>query len=299
MIGLKEEALVSVIIPCYNHARYLSKAIESALKQSYSNLEIIVVDDGSTDNTKEIAQKYNQVKYVFQINQGLSAARNTGIDQSNGKYLVFLDADDWLSADALMININYLQRSPQLAFVSGGYWLFLEKDQTTHKVTKTVKADHYCHLLEKNFIGMIATVMFQRWVFDSFRYDTKLKVCEDYDLYLKVTRIHPVAHHTELIAVYFIHDSNLSKGSALMLNTALQILDSQKNNLRNKKEKYWFSLGQTFWRNWYCTIMYDDLIKGFYENIESNRITLKTLRKYNARLYYKLKLKIFIALIKH
>lgn len=298
MINSKDEALVSVIIPCYNHGRYLSKAIESILKQTYPNFEIIVVDDGSTDNTKEIAQSYREVKYVFQFNQGLSAARNTGIDQSNGKYLVFLDADDWLLTDALMINLNFLQASPQLAFVSGGHRLFFDKNQTTYEVTNILEADYYCHLLEKNFIGMIATVMFQRWVFDSFRYDTKLKACEDYDLYLKVTRIHPVADHKELIAVYFIHDSNMSKGSAIMLDAALQVLDTQKNDLRNNNERHWFNLGQLFWRNWYCNIMYNDVIKGLEENLKSNRIAFKTLRKHDRRLYFKLRLKILLASLK-
>ncbi|WEK19416.1 MAG: glycosyltransferase [Candidatus Pedobacter colombiensis] len=298
MINLKDEALVSVIIPCYNHGRYLSKAIESVLAQTYTHFEIIVIDDGSTDNTKEIVQNYKEVKYVFKINQGLSAARNTGIDQSTGEYLVFLDADDWLLPDALMINLNFIRVSPQLAFVSGGFRFFFDKDQTTRDVTRKVDTDHYCYLLQTNFIAMIATVMFQRWVFESVRYDTTLKVCEDYDLYLKVARRHPIAHHTELIAVYFIHDSNVSKGSAMMLSTALQILDKQKSDLRNKDEKHWFNLGQTFWRNWYCNIIYEERVKILHESVESNRIAFKALRKHDKELYCVLILKTFSSFFK-
>jgi glycosyltransferase involved in cell wall biosynthesis len=298
MISSKDEILISVIIPCYNNGNYLSKAIESVLEQTYTNFEIIVIDDGSTDNTKEIAQNFNEVKYVFQINQGPSAARNTGIDQSKGKYLVFLDADDWLLPNALMINLNLLQASPELAFVSGGYNLFFEKDQTTYVATNLVETDHYCHLLEKNFIGMIATIMFQRWVFDSFRYNNTLKFCEDYDLYLRIAREHPIMHHTKTIAIYFIHDSNVHKDSEIMLDAALQVLNIQRNGLRNDKEIYWFKLGQTFWKNWYCNIIYDDALKTFYENLESNKIAYKTLRKYNRQLYFKLKFKIFLALLK-
>ncbi|MBB5440362.1 glycosyltransferase involved in cell wall biosynthesis [Pedobacter sp. AK017] len=298
MINLKDEALVSVIIPCYNHGKYLSKAIESVLAQTYTHFEIVVVDDGSKDNTKEIAQNYKEVKYIYQINQGLSAARNTGIDQSIGDYLVFLDADDWLLTDALMINLNFIRMSPQLAFVSGGFRFFYGHDQTTRDVTRKVDSDHYCNLLQTNFIAMIAAVMFQRWVFDSFRYDTTLKVCEDYDLYLKVARRYPVTHHTELIAVYFIHDSNVSKGSAMMLSTALQILDAQKSNLRDANERHWFNLGQTFWKNWYCNIMHNEMVKVFHESIESNKLTLKTLRKYDKRLYFDLIFKTFLSFFK-
>src|SRR5258708_4353339 len=97
--------LVSIIIPCYNQSNYLSAAIESVLKQTYSTLEIIVVDDGSTDNTKQVAQGYDKVVYVYQNNQGLSASRNTGMRNCKGVYLLFLDADDWLYPDAIKINI--------------------------------------------------------------------------------------------------------------------------------------------------------------------------------------------------
>jgi glycosyltransferase involved in cell wall biosynthesis len=88
-----ENKLVSIIIPVYNGAKYLRQAIESAMKQSYKNIEVIVVDDGSTDNSSEIAKCYD-VKYLYQQNQGPSAARNNGIIASAGEYIAFLDCDD-------------------------------------------------------------------------------------------------------------------------------------------------------------------------------------------------------------
>src|SRR5688500_18999403 len=96
--------LVSVIITCYNHAHYLPVAIDSVMMQGYPNREIIVVDDGSSDNTRQVAANYPDVKYIFQNNSGLSAARNTGIKNSCGELLLFLDADDWLYDDALKTN---------------------------------------------------------------------------------------------------------------------------------------------------------------------------------------------------
>src|SRR4051812_30982953 len=113
--------LISVIIPCYNHGSYLAEAIDSILTQTYQYFEIIVVDDGSTDNTRAVAESYKAVKYVYRNNKGLSAARNTGIDHSNGEYLVFLDADDWLFPNALSINSNCLQQNKEAAFVAGGH----------------------------------------------------------------------------------------------------------------------------------------------------------------------------------
>ena len=119
--SIKNGELISVIIPSYNHGNYLGRAIESVLAQTYKHTETIVVDDGSVDNTKEVTASFPGVKYVYQHNQGLSAARNTGVDNSAGKFLLFLDADDWLSVDALRKNHSILSQHPEAAFVSGGH----------------------------------------------------------------------------------------------------------------------------------------------------------------------------------
>ena len=102
-------ALVSVVIPCYNQAHFLGEAIESVLAQTYPHREIVVVDDGSPDNTREVASRYPGVRYVRQENQGLAAARNTGLRHSSGSYLVFLDADDRLLPEALEVGLRQLQ----------------------------------------------------------------------------------------------------------------------------------------------------------------------------------------------
>src|SRR5215204_1649122 len=112
-------ALVSVVIPCYNQAHFLAEAITSALAQTYPHLDIVVVDDGSTDNTGEVAAGYPGVRYVRQANQGLAAARNTGLRHSHGSYLVFLDADDRLLPQAVEVGLRQLQVHPECAFAFG------------------------------------------------------------------------------------------------------------------------------------------------------------------------------------
>src|SRR5829696_6977365 len=113
--------LVSVVIPCYNQAHFLEEAIESVLAQSYKDFEIIVIDDGSTDDTGEVAGRYPRVRLFRQDNQGLAAARNAGLWRSKGEYLVFLDADDRLLPWALEVGLKHLRAHPECAFVSGYY----------------------------------------------------------------------------------------------------------------------------------------------------------------------------------
>src|SRR5262245_19427139 len=98
--------LVSVIIPCYNHSIFLSEAIESVLNQSYNHREILIIDDGSTDRTPEVAKSYPEVRYYRQHNLGPSAARNTGTRLAVGDYIVFLDSDDRLRPSALEAGID-------------------------------------------------------------------------------------------------------------------------------------------------------------------------------------------------
>src|SRR6266436_3475630 len=111
--------LVSVIIPCYNQAHFLHEAIDSVLAQTYSNREILVVDDGSSDATAAVARSYPHVRYVYQENAGPSAARNTGLKQTRGEYLVFLDADDRLLPEALEVGVDCLRQRSKCAFAFG------------------------------------------------------------------------------------------------------------------------------------------------------------------------------------
>jgi glycosyltransferase involved in cell wall biosynthesis len=258
----KDASLVSIIIPCYNHSHYLPVAIESVLKQTYLPLEIIVIDDGSTDNTREVAESYPQVTYIFQINQGLSASRNAGIIKSRGLYLVFLDADDWLYPDAIKINLGYLLQHKNAAYVSGAYDRVDENKNMILECKNEIAAQHYRHLLIKNFVGVPAAVMYRRWVFGEFLFDTSLKACEDYDLYLKISRKYPIIHHTEKIAAYRKHSSNISLDFRLMLSSSLQVLHRQKELLKDNYEIQAYKKGHRFWKKHYARELYHQLRSG-------------------------------------
>ena len=111
---------VSVIIPTYNRSKYVTKAIDSVLAQTYRDFEIIVVDDGSTDNTKEVLKPYtDRIKYLYQENTGVSAARNAGIRAAGGQWIAFLDSDDEWLPEKLSIQMDYLSRHNEIvAFIT-------------------------------------------------------------------------------------------------------------------------------------------------------------------------------------
>lgn len=113
--------LVSVIVPCYNQGKYLSEALDSVIAQTYKLWECIIIDDGSIDNTKEVAQEYckkdTRIRYLYQENQGVVAARNNAIKQSSGKYILPLDGDDLIVKDYLQLAVNILDKNEEIGLV--------------------------------------------------------------------------------------------------------------------------------------------------------------------------------------
>ncbi len=246
--------LISVIIPTFNAAVFLPKAINSVLQQTYSNVEIIILDDGSTDNTRLLMQDLKAVKYFYQENMGLSSARNAGIRKAQGEYLVFLDADDWLEKDALVQNFSVIKGLPHIAFVSGNYYLLRAKTNQLEAVMAKVIDDPYIQLLRSNYIGMHAAVLFQRWIFQTIRYDESLKACEDYDIYLTITRKYPVMHHQKIIATYYFHPSGLSHNYQLMMDSITAVIKKQRPFLKTAEEKAAYHEGLQQWKQ-YCQLI--------------------------------------------
>jgi glycosyltransferase involved in cell wall biosynthesis len=247
-------ALVSIIIPCYNQAHFLGEAIQSVLAQTYTNYEIIVVDDGSPDNTAEVVARYSNMRYVRQSNQGLSGARNTGIRQSLGEYLVFLDADDRLMPNALQSGLDCLRIHPESAFVSGHHrYINYDGSLLNEYPPEPIDDDHYLALLKGNYIGMHATVMYRRSIFDRVGgFDTALTSCEDYDLYLRIARRHAICRHARIVAEYRWHTANMSSDSARMLLTALSVLHAQKEYIQHKPHYIAACRsGVRFWRGYF------------------------------------------------
>jgi glycosyltransferase involved in cell wall biosynthesis len=273
------DPLVSVIVPCYNGASFLEAALRSALAQSYPEVEVVVVDDGSTDSSPEIARRF-PVRYIRQKNRGLSEARNTGIRKSRGSYLVFLDADDRLKPHAIATGLGALALRPDCAIAVGDH-VFIAANGSY--LASSAKEDplhaHYEALLKSNFIEMISSVLFRRSIFDEVGgFDATLRVAEDYELYLRIARARPICCHAVIVAEYRMHEANTSRDSELMLTTTLQVLKSQARYLGNDSGRLIaFREGVRSWRKQYGRQLASELGRS-YSTLRLDHLLRKLLR---------------------
>lgn len=229
---------VSVIVPCYNQAHFVGQAIDSVLNQSFKDFELIVVDDGSNDNAKEVVGRYRDVTYIRQTNLGVSAARNRGLADSNGRYLVFLDADDRLLPEALEIGVRNLNDHPDCAFVWGHSRHIAEDGSSVKSRPKPfIEQDHYRELLRTNYIRTPAEVMYRRTIFDEIgNFDPSLAGGEDYDLNLRIACRFPVFCHGEIINEYRVNQAGATLNTVPMLKGTLTALRHQRRFVRGNRE---------------------------------------------------------------
>ena len=253
-LGMVEGPLVSVVIPCYRQARFLGEAIESVLGQSYARVEVVVVDDGSPDNTAAVAARYPGLIYVRQPNAGLSAARNTGLRRSKGDFLVFLDADDRLLPNAVEAGLECFKEHPDCVFVHGHFHL-IGSDGVLLSAPERFdpKGEYYLELLRRNYIEMHATVMYRCDIFEKVGgFNERMRSCEDYDLYLRIAREHPVCCHDTVIAEYRRHATNMTNNVGRILRFALAALGRQWKYVRgDKRQRTAYLAGMKFWREVY------------------------------------------------
>jgi|LGOV01.1.fsa_nt_gb glycosyltransferase involved in cell wall biosynthesis len=207
---------VSVIIPTYNYGNFIQSAINSALRQRVSDLEVIVVDDGSTDRTAEILCPYrNRTKYIYQKNQGLSAARNTGIANSSGKLIQFLDADDMLGPNSLGLQCQHLDRHPEVHIAVCRNRLFEGTTPDGRPVPfgswKLFRENLDLHLCYFNIAPPHAFLSRREAIIETGWFDTQLRACEDYDFWLRaaVRGFVPVYNPSGLV-YYRRHQKSMS-----------------------------------------------------------------------------------------
>jgi glycosyltransferase involved in cell wall biosynthesis len=228
-----DRPVVSVVIPCFNQGRFLAEAIDSVLGQTH-RAEVIVVDDGSTDNTSTVVKAYPGVSLIQQSNQGAAVARTSGLRQTRGDLVVFLDADDRLLPEAIATGIESLSAHRDWAFVTG-HARVIDVDGS---VIDTPPQNHgsgssYIELLRANHIWAPGVVMYRRPVLQTVgAFSTWAGGSADYELNIRIARSFAFGCHHQVVLEYRRHGANMSTDVGYMLQSAVTVRRSERRYVR-------------------------------------------------------------------
>lgn len=247
---------VSIVIPTYNSARYLAETLESILKQSFEDYEIIIVDDGSTDNTKEVLKRYeDSISYVFQDNSGgPSRPRNTGISIANGELISFFDSDDIMLPGKLEASVGLFDIAPQIGMVFSNFMVCDEAE----RVKPGTFLDHYAYfhsmtyskigereyvykgeeifngLFFENFIGL-SGVLARKDVFSRAGYfDEQLSTSEDRDMWFRIGKKYDVGYIDIVGHCYRNREGSLTKRGIECEHNRITVIERYRTGIRKK-----------------------------------------------------------------
>ncbi len=204
---------VSVILPTYNRCGFIGKAIESVIAQTYTAWELIIVDDGSTDQTENVVKIYagrdSRIRYIKQKNAGCASARNRALAEAKGQYITFLDDDDLFRPDKLSVQIEFLEKNPQFGFVYSDSKL-IDRDGNHLRNIPEVPQTSFLELIMGFAVPPIA-ILARKECFDKVGgFCTKLRSSDDFDMWLRIAKEFPIAYYPNMVASYIWHDSNLT-----------------------------------------------------------------------------------------
>jgi len=232
---MKLQPLVSIIIPAYNRADFTVKTIQSVLAQTYGNIELIVVDNGSTDDTKDRLKVFgDKIKYLYKVNRGVCAARNLGLTHAKGEFIAFLDNDDLYLPNKVELSVNFLKQRSDYGFVHTDAYLVDAEDQIVglngHRKRK-YQGWIRNRLLLTNFVCN-PTVMLRRECFEKIGiFDEKLFIPADWDLWIRIAENYKIGYIKQPLSKY-----RIASGECL-------------NNLERTKEECFQVLKKTFQRD--------------------------------------------------
>jgi len=228
--------IVSIIVPCYNQAKYLDEALQSVMDQNYQDWECVIVNDGSSDHTEAIAQKWiandTRFKYVYKENGGLSSARNAGLKVIKGDYIQFLDADDILDVNKLELSLAECEKvinSKSKVVISNFRMFTTDKNSSTNPFCE-LKQEYFTfkELLfgwDYEFSIPIHCGFFQKSLLDGFKFPEELKAKEDWIMWLSIFKREPYVFFIDsTLTFYRIHEYNMTKDLKLMEANSLRVI---------------------------------------------------------------------------
>lgn len=225
----EQHPLVSVIIPLHNGSRYLRAALESVFAQTYRPFEMIVVDDGSVDDSGVIAQRFDDVRYIYQANQGVAAARNKGIEAARGEFLAFLDQDDLWTPEKLKLQMGQLLSDPDLGYTLTHQQFFLEPGET-------LPAWFRKELFSEVHTGwVLGTLVIRRTAFEKVgNFATGYSAASDGDWFFRAKAAGiPMAVVPELLLLKRIHGGNESARAKEILSELRKVVKSSLDRQRS------------------------------------------------------------------
>ena len=230
---MSESPSVSVVIATYNRARLLPQTIDSVLNQQFQDFELIVVDDGSTDDTREVLRGYEpRVRYIYQENRGPSAARNLGVRHAKGSWIAIQDSDDLCAPEHLAALHAYVQAHPEcgMVFGNGGYLggkehhrdTIVPLDKSRRLARDGVRlVDHF----ERSIVRLQAALISKRCYDALGGHDESLWLCMDLDLSFRLFMSYPVAYIDRVVFLYRRHQGNISRNEELRTLENIRVIE--------------------------------------------------------------------------
>lgn len=272
---------VSIVITVYNEEpHYLIEAVESARTQTVTPHEIIIVEDGARRDYREIWSAFPDLKVIRQENQGLAAARNTGLAAATGEFILFLDGDDRMLPPSLANNLRRLADNPDAVMAYGGYRMMDGDGRPSFQShLYPLGPDPYATLLQGNCIGMHAAVLYRREALEAVGgFDPEWRACEDHELYLRMARHGRIVCGSGVIAEYRYHGANMSGDNTMMMRTLLRVLDLQDEPASaNPVWRKALNKGRANAKAYYARTQLEAVQEAFQEAFTRPRLLLRSL----------------------
>lgn len=282
--------LVSVVIPAYNASRFIERTLESVLSQTYRNLEVLVVNDGSTDDTATIVERYvaldSRITLLHQANAGVAAARNLGIETSTGELIAFVDADDVWYPTNLEKQVQVLANSDESVGMVYSWSADIDEDDQLTGNSRISRYYGYIFpaLFDYNIIGNASAIMVRRQCFERVGgYSTELRAqkaqgCEDWDIYLRIAAIYQVYLVPEILVGYRQLVDSMSRNVDAMMKSrflTLQTLESRFPGLYPRIERWSAGMYQTYIaRQYYKTCAYSEALQWLLEAVRTDPLMI-------------------------
>ena len=251
---------VSVIIPTYNRAKTLLRSVDSVLHQTYSNLEVIIVDDGSRDETAKIVKSIQDTRIVYikcENNQGASAARNIGVEHASGEMVAFQDSDDVWKSDKLEKQMKYLEEHLEFSMVycpfrrhKCGISFVVPNDM---KLEGDLEGDIFHWLLLRNTIGTPTMVMYKQCFVDIGGFDTALRSLEDWEMVIRFAEKYQIGYLNEVLMDAYYMEGGISSGTGAFYESRCKMIAKYK--------QYYVEYG-----------IFDDVVKRLFQQAQEKNM---------------------------